>query len=84
MFSVFQDGPQKSLPKSYTFQLTTFQIVGIFAGVSTGLVAIFMIIYIVTKNCGPTCDSIKVPTTDTHILVVEGPEEAEPEESTIS
>ena len=72
-----QDGPQDYLSSTLIWGLTTLQVIGIAIGSLALLAAFVGILLLVMRRFGPSCGSIKVPTTDTQILVIEGPEDIE-------
>ena len=63
--------------------LTTLQVIGIAIGSLALFAALVGILLLVFRRYGPGCGSIKVPTTDTQILVIEGPDDldSDPEDS---
>ena len=56
---------------------TTIQILGITIGTLALLTAIVTIILLATKRCIPGCQNFKMPSQDTHVLVIDAQEEVD-------
>ena len=61
--------------------LTTIQVIGIGIGSLALLAALIAIAMLLVKKCKPGCKHFKFHPADTQILVIEGPEEVEDDES---
>ena len=73
-----QDGPLEYDRGSNIFEsLSTPQVAGIAIGAVALLTAVITIVILVMRRCLPGCQHTSVPSNDTQILVIEGPDEVD-------